>query len=207
MLVDIPFYINNKQGNQCLQVTMKTVIKHFLNKDISLEELDKLTGRKDHFWTYTTQAITVLHDLGLKLKYYSIEEFEPLLEGEPYIKKHFGKNAERILKFTDLPVLIKSIKKSLELDIFEKKALKLDDLEEYLEKGAISIINIDYNYIKEGLFVGHYVIITGFDNDHIYFHNSGPDNPTPNQKVKKDILLKAWDAAERDVIVVFGKEE
>ena len=41
-------YENNGDGNQCMQVAMRCVLKHFLDKDFSLDELDSLTGRKEN---------------------------------------------------------------------------------------------------------------------------------------------------------------
>ena len=120
MILKIPFYENKGDGNQCMQVAMKSVLKHFLDKDFSLAELDKLTGRKENLWTWTSQVVTVLHDLGLKVKYYSKSDLEPFLEGEPFIREHFGEDADKILKFTDVPVVLESIKRLLKYDIFEK---------------------------------------------------------------------------------------
>jgi hypothetical protein len=46
MLLNIPFYKNDNDGMQCMQVAMKSVLKYFLNKYFSLDELDILTKRK-----------------------------------------------------------------------------------------------------------------------------------------------------------------
>ena len=121
MKLSVSFYENKGDGNQCMQVTMKSVLKHFLDKDFSLEELDKLTGRKNGLWTWTSQVVIVLHDLGLRIKYYSKSDLEPFLQGEPFIRKHFGKDSDKILKFTDLPVVLESINKLLKYNIFEKR--------------------------------------------------------------------------------------
>jgi hypothetical protein len=96
MINNIPFYENDGDGNQCLQVSGRSVIKHFLDKDYSLEELDILTKRKANLWTYTPQIASVLHDIGLKIKYYSKEPLEPFLAGEDYFREHYGKDADRI---------------------------------------------------------------------------------------------------------------
>ena len=106
MMLDLPFYKNDGDGNQCLQICAKIAIKHFLDKDYSLDELDKLSRRKAGLWTYTPQIVNMLYNLGLKVRLYSKEKLEPCLEGESFVRKSFGKNADKILKFTDMPVVI-----------------------------------------------------------------------------------------------------
>ena len=111
MIIDLPFYENDADGNRCVQVCGKIVLEHFLGKDYSLDELDELMGRKSGMWTYTSQLVGVLFDLGLDVRYYSKGALEPFLEGEPFIRKHFGKDAEKMLRFTDVPVVVESIRK------------------------------------------------------------------------------------------------
>lgn len=192
-----------------MQVTMKSVLKYFLNKDFSLEELDKLTGRKENLSTWTTQGVAVLHDLGLKVKYYSKSDLKPFLEGEPFIRKHFGKDAEKILKSTDIPVLLESIKIVLKYNIFEIKKLSFKDIENHIKQGHILVILIDNNKIvgKEGFYQGHFVVVTGFDDENIFYHDSGPKNPEANKKVKKKVFEEAMNAngTDNDCIIVLGK--
>ena len=209
MILKIPFYENNGDGNQCMQVGMKCVLKHFLDKDFPLDELDKLTGRKENLWTYTSQIVSVLYDLGLDLKFYSKEELEPFLEGEPFIRKHFGKDADKILKFTDVPTVVKATEKLLNYNIFEKRILSVKDIEEHIKQGHVPMVLIDYNKIvrKEDFYQGHFVVITGFDEEHIYFHESGPKNAEPNKKVKKEFFEEAINAngTDNDCVIVCGK--
>jgi hypothetical protein len=209
MINNIPFYENDGDGNQCLQVASRSVIKHFLDKDYSLEKLDKLTGRKANLWTYTPQIASVLHDVGLKIKYYSKEALEPFLGGEDYLREHYGKDADKILKFTDVPVVIKFIENLLTYDIFEKRKISISSIEKEVKKGYLPIVLIDNNVIagKNNFYQGHAVVITGFDNETVYYHDSGPNNPTPNKQIDKKTFVKAMDAngTDNDCIIVFGK--
>jgi hypothetical protein len=209
MMNNIPFYENDGDGNQCLQVASRSVIKHFLDKDYSLEQLDKLTGRKANLWTYTPQIVSVLHDVGLKIKYYSKEALEPFLGGEDYLREHYGKDADKILKFTDVSVVIKFIENLLTYDIFEKRKISISSIEKEVKKGHLPIVLIDNNVIagKNNFYQGHAVVITGFDNEAVYYHDSGPNNPTPNKQIDKKTFVKAMDAngTDNDCIIVFGK--
>ena len=210
MIIDMPFF-KNHDGNQCMQVTMKIVLKHFLDKDFSLEELDKLTGRKKGFWTWTSQIVPVLYDLGLEVKYYSKTDLEPFLEGETFIRRHFGKDAEKILKYADLPVVMNSIRKSLKYRLFEKKVLSINDIESHIQDRHVPLVLIDHNKIigKNDFYQGHFVVVTGFDEENIYYHESGPNNPQANKKIKKEIFSEAMNSngTDNDVVIVFGKRQ
>jgi hypothetical protein len=209
MIQKIPFYENNGDGNQCMQVAMKCVLKHFLDKEFSLDELDKLTGRKKNLWTYTPQIVSALYDIGLDVKLYSKEDLEPFLEGEPFFRKHYGKDADKILQYTDVPTVVKSTQTLISKNIFKKRILSLKEILNNLNKGYIPMVLIDYNKItrKDGFYQGHFVIITGFDDENIYFHESGPTNPEPNKKVKKEFFKEAINAngTDNDCVIVYGK--
>ena len=209
MIISVPFYENKGDGKQCMQITMKSVLKHFLNKDFSLEELDKLTGRKAGFWTSTSQVATGLQDLCLKVKHYSKSDLEPYLQGEPFILKQFGKDAEKILKYTDMPVFLESITRLIKYDIFEKRKLSFDEIEDHIKQGHIPLILIDYNKMtgKKDLYQGHFVVVTGFDDQNVFYHESGPTNPEANKKMLKSIFIEAWNAngTDNDTVIVYGK--
>jgi len=209
MRLNIPFYKNDEEGNQCVQVAMKTVLKYFLKKDYSLDKLDKLTGRREGKWTWTFQMVPVLHDLGLKVKFYSKEDIEPYLEGEPFIRKHFGKDAGKVLKHSDVDVIANSARNTLKYNVFEKKVLSFDEIEQHIKENHVSLVVIDHNKIvgKKGLYQGHFVVITGFDKDYVYYHEPGPKNPEPNKKILKEVFIEAWDAngTDNDIVIVFGR--
>lgn len=210
MKLSVPFYENKGDGNQCMQVTMKSVLKHFLDKNFSLDELDELTGRKNGLWTWTSQVVTVLYDLGLNVEYYSKSGLEPFLEGEPFIRKHFGKDSEKILQFTDLPVVLESINKLLTYEIFEKRKLSFDEIESHIEQGHVPLMLIDHSKIvgKEDLYQGHFIVVTGFNDQNVFYHESGPKNPEEHKKVSKSIFIEAWNAngTDNDVVIVYGKK-
>lgn len=207
MMLDIPF-VKNENGAQCMQSAMASVLKYF-GKDYSLEELDKLTGRTDDRWTSSCQGVLVLHELGLNVHYYSRAEIEPFLQGEPYVRKHFGPDAEEILKHADLDAWVKAAKKVLELNVFENKKLSWQEVEENINKGNPMIFLIDQNIVldKLGEYAGHYVVLTGFDENYVYYHESGPNHLEANRKVSKEKFIAAWDAPanDNDLIIVASR--
>ena len=133
---------------------------------------------------------------------------EPYLEGEPFIRGHFGKDADTILKYTDLPVVIESIKKLLKYNIFEKKVLQLTEIESHIKKGHVVMALIDNNKIisKEG-YQGHFVILTGFDHENVFYHDSGPRDAKPDKRISKSAFMEACSAngTDNDIVIVSGK--
>lgn len=193
-----------------MQVCGRIIIKHFLSEDYSLDRLDELTERKAGLWIYTPQIVSILDDVGLKTKFYSKENLEPFLEGEAFYRRHFGKDADEIVKHTDILGVSKAIRKLLNYDGFKNRKISFGEIEGYIKDGHIVLILIDNNKIsgEDGFYRGHAVIVTGFDNNNIYYHDSGPRDAGANKKARKDVFVKAMDAngTDNDCVVVFGKK-
>ena len=209
VMLDLPFYKNDKTGVQCYQVSMQIPIKHFLKKECSLGELDRLTDRRGVFYTYTTQVVPVLYEMGLDVRYYSPIDPSPMLGGESYIREHYGKDADAYLKFTDMESMIKSVKNMLKYNLFEQRKMTSEEMEDHIRNGHIVLALIDYAKLigVKANYSGHVVVMTGFDKDNFYIHQCGPENPEPNMKVKKEVFLAAWNTngTDNDIVVVFGK--
>lgn len=193
-MLNIPFYKNSGDGMRCMQACIGSVAEYFFGEKFSLDELDKLTGRKEGKWTYTVQGVMALHDLGLRVKYYSLHNPQKYLQGEKYIRKTFGKDGDRVLKFTDLPVMQKAIRKILKENLFELKGLSLGEIKNKMEvdgEVAIILVNINKIYGRSDQYTGHFVVVTGIDKKYVYYHDSGPKNAGRNKKVTRKIFNKA----------------
>lgn len=209
-MLDVPFYANTaKDGSQCYQVSMQSALRYFLGKEFSVEYLDEITHRKEGLWTSTSQIVSPLYNLGLNLRYFCKNDIRPSLGGEAYIRKQFGPNAEKILSHIDVDVMVESVKNLLNYDIFEIRTLTLEEIEQNIRNNCVQLVLVDWFKItkKEGAYQGHMVVLTGFDDDSIYFHNSGPAMAQANMKVKKEVFMEAWNAngTENDVVVIYGK--
>ena len=206
-LLEIPFYKNDENGVQCLQVCMKSILKYLLDKDFSLEELDSLTYRKENYWTWTHQILKPLHELGLHVTYYSKGDLQDVLRGEEFIKEEFKEHAQTILQHTDIEAVVRSAKEALKLNLCQKQETTLKQLEEYLLQKYAVFVLVDANVLYQRNntnFQGHFIMLTGFDEENIYYHESGPNNPKPNSKVSKEIFEQAFSAlgTDRDCVVV-----
>jgi hypothetical protein len=215
MQLDIPFYTNTNDGNQCMQVTMQCVLDYFLKKKFDVSELDRITGRKPHYWTYTAQIIGALWDLGLNAKYFSSDPLEPYTQtaavAEAYIRKSFPKDAETILKHSDLPIVVKYAKQLQKKNLYEQRTLTFPEVEEHVKAGHVPLMLIDYAVLEKQKtpYKGHFVVLTGFDEKTVTYHESGPEKPLAHRRVPKQNFIDAWfaPAAGNDIIIVYGKRE
>lgn len=207
--LDIPFYKNDEAWLQCVQVIMKTAIKYFLNKDYSLEELDEITWRKWEFWTWYSQAIPPLYNLWLYVKEYVLRNREYYLRWEEYVKElliNSPEDAKAIIDHTDMSVFINSVKEVIKYNAYENKKISINDLEEFIDKWYLVVINVDWNilYNITWPFEWHALILTGYDKNSFYYHESGPTNPEANRIVQKNTLTEAaWlGTIYQDIIIV-----
>lgn len=214
MKLNIPFFVNSRDGKACMQVSLLSAIKFFDPKtSMNLAKLDELTGRREGQQTWTQQGVAAIAKLGFVLKYYSGEPLEPALRGEDYIRAKYAGDEARInsiLSQSNMNAVIESTKYLLDKDIFEEKILTIEEIEQHVKNGHVIIILLDWNIVKgkKGSYQGHFVIVTGFDENKFYVHNSGPEKPEENREIQKDIFLKAWNAkgTDNDLIVIFGKD-
>lgn len=215
MRLDVPFYLNTNDGNQCMQVTMQCVLDHFLGKKMDVNELDRLTGRKVGYWTYTTQIVGALWDLGLDVKCYSSDPLEPYLHDvntlKKYIKKTYPEQAETVFEHSDFPVTIAFSKKLVKYNLFEQRVLRFSEIEKHMKQGHVPIMLIDHSVLRNSKvgYRGHMVIVTGFTKDSVTYHESGPKNPMPHCRVSKKLFIRAWNApgTGNDTVIVYGKRE
>ena len=68
VLLDLPFYPNKFDGNQCAVIAIKIAAKHFLGKNYSLNKIDKLIGRPLGKWTWNEQVVAGMDKIGLETK-------------------------------------------------------------------------------------------------------------------------------------------
>lgn len=210
-MLSVPFYKNTfGDGNQCLQVAMQSAIKYFLHWEASTEYLDRETGRTAGHQTWTPQIVPVLHDLGLKVRYYTKTDPKLLLGGEKFIRSHYGADAEKIISLTDMDVLAASVKKLMLYGLYDVRIPSESELRSHITDGHLMLVLLDWNKVKRraGFYGGHMGVLTGFDANNFYFHHSGPTDPMPNLPIRKDIFMSAWNAkgTDNDLVVVYGKE-
>jgi hypothetical protein len=170
--------------------------------------MDLLMRRKPGKWTFPYQNAAALDELGLKVK--SFSSVDVPVEREAMIKSFkdaFGGDYDEIIKKVDLDICEYSIKIAKERKIFEVRRHSLDDIEKYAAAGYLAMVCIDLNILngKEGVFLGHFVIIVGIDKENVWINEP---NQGANIRYPRILFENAYTAPEidDDILVVFGKK-
>lgn len=208
LLKNVPFY-KNRTGKSCYQVCMRIALKHFLGKRTTISQLDKLSGRRGKYGTWAYQILPVVHRMGLHLKYYAPTSPERFIDGESAIRKIYPKEAKAILAQTDVYEMVKGIRGMKKYHLHIKKLLTLREMEKHILQGHLVCPMLDWNILhqKKGPQVWHIVVMTGFDKEHFFYHESGPKYAKPHFKVTKKIFEKAYRATDPEVVIIFGKKK
>ncbi len=192
---DMIFYGNTKDDTHCYQACIRIVLKAiFPKKEFSFEELDKLTNKPKGKWTWYPASLVSLDNMGLTVKLYSMFNYKRFsIEGEKYLYDSFSKDdADIIIKNSDVSSAVKDTKKMLKKGIFHKKSMNFKDVENFFKKDYFIILWVNSRLLNRfNGFVGHFVVLIGFDKNYVYIHDPGRP-PRPNRKVLKKHFLKAW---------------
>lgn len=206
--LDVPFFANDGDGNQCLLVCARTAIYRHTGKDISLSELDDLSGRPANGWTYTQQMVLPLLEEGCRVEYYSITPIEKFLAGEEFFSRHYGELWQTIAPKVNLPAILRATEAVIDKHCFTQRKFSEDDFCQALAAGYTVIVNIDYNTLmgNQGKYGGHSVVLTGYTPSEFIYHENGPKNPRPHVHVDRALFLEAWNhaATDNDVVLVTG---
>lgn len=204
MKLDIPFI--KSRGFECGQTCAAMMIKYYFpDFKPDFDEFNRIIGHKDGMYTFPSQEAVLLDHFGLKIKCYSSKDY---FKNEEEFRANWGdKNWAEQKKFVDLENHERFRTEMLKLNLFEKRSHSLDQLLEYTKQGYLVQICIDRNTLegKDDKYMGHFVIISGIENNFVLIHD--PDFE-PFMQYDKEKLEKAFKhpVIDDDVIVVFGKK-
>lgn len=192
-------------GPSCVEAAMAMALQYFNIGKFTTEELDNLVGREKSQWTWLSQALPVLHGLGLDVEYYSLSPYDRLTP--EYVLEFYGPQiGATINSVTNWPELYKSMEYLKTSQDYHPRKLEWQEIENAVKKGQIVILLIDANelYGRGDSFGGHAAVITGIADDTVTFHDSAKG---PNQIATKEDLIKAWSAkgTDNDAFVVKGR--
>ena len=212
-MLSVPYYESKGDPNRCFEASMKSVLKYFTpNSDCSLEQLDEMVGRKPGMWTYTHQIVPVLHKLGLNVRFYSrdtIERYTTKRRLLGLLKNSYDKKSlSFVLQHTDVETVVAKAVECQRYTLFEAKRLRFNEIERHIDMGHIPMVLLDWHTLESirGPYQGHFVVMTGYDSDNVYYHENSESMPVPNRKVPKVRFAKAWDNVRtgNDVVIALG---
>ena len=187
---------------------MRIVLNHFLKQDFNHDYLDRVTGRGPNQWTWTTQIVVALNDLGLEVRYHTKAPLEPFLEGEAFMLEHFGEAvARKMLEHSNWPVVERSMREVIDRRLYSLEPRGPEELRRHLDQGHVPIVLVDQNLLdgEDGIYQGHALTVTGYDDHGFTCHDCGPGQPTPHLFIPTESFERARNApgTDGDLVVVF----
>lgn len=207
IIKNVPFYPNTPDNLHCYQAALKMILKYFLpKKNFSWRQLEKMTAMKKSKWTWATQSLINLHEMGFDIKdidAFDIERFVKI--GKDYLLEKYGqKVANAQEKMSDLDQERRLYKEYQKLNIHEERLPDLKDIFDLIGKHYLVGSNIN-TYKLDNLegYSAHSVVIFGYDENYLYMHDPGLP-PRKNREVNFKQFNKAWEYPNKEARNLIG---
>ncbi len=206
----IPFFQSlqtpeHPEGVDCLEMSLKMILGYLMpEKDFSEEELATITAKKPEKGSWEMPFSIWFANYGLEVKHYSTFDYKSFQQkGIEYIRDEYGDEvATWQLANTDVEAAKSQVAEYLEkIDIVQKKPT-IDDIIKEMEDGFVIRALVDSGYLNDSdEYLGHSVVVVGYDDDSIWFHDPGLP-AFENRKVSRKKFQEAMDkfGGEMDAI-------
>lgn len=194
MTKKIPFFPNHPDGTHCYQAALRMVLSYFTDKEWSMGDLVRLTGKSEGKWTWPTTSLLWLLENGFEVRL--IEKFsyaDFARRGKDYLIEKCGREV------ADAQEVNSDLERERELaarftskGTVEFRMPTYENLECLLKDGYLTICNINASIIsKRERYSGHFVVPTGLTEEKIIFHDPGLP-PIPFREATRTLFEKAW---------------
>ncbi len=211
--MEVKFYPNIKDGTYCWQAAIQMVLNTFSKtKQYTIEEVIKISGKKEGQWTWPTQTLLWLNKNNYETML--IEDFdyhEFAQNGLKYLESRYGNEvANAQSKMSDIHEQQELAKKFIPIINIQKRPADKKDIIDLLEKGYLIITNINAaKLFNLNGYSAHFVLIFKADDKSIHLHDPGLP-PKPNLKVSWEQFEKAWgypSSRDKNLLAIKSKEK
>lgn len=165
------------------------------DKEYSWEELDKITAKVKGLNTWPIATMLWLQENGFDVVDMEVFDWKQFAHrGRDYLIEFYGKkDAEQEEKKSNIDQEIKLAKELVKKINAIKESPSIRDLKKFLEDGFLPLCNIDLTKLnqKKGAFVGHTVVIKGFNNKKLIIHDPGLQ-PLESRIVSNGQFENSW---------------
>ncbi len=189
---DVPFYANPDETH-CVQATLKMVLKYFLDKDFSFEELDALSRKSPGKGTWLFPALINIEKMGVQIKNIEPFDYQKYFEqGDAYVTNAYPPlQARYYIEESNLSDVKDAIPLFLKTIRSEMREASMRDIEKLLEEEWLVTCEVNANCLQEEKgFEGHMVLVVGFDDKNFYLNDS--DESRNRKEVPKEKFEKCW---------------
>lgn len=153
-----------------------------------------ISAKVDGLWAWPTAALLWLTENGFtvhNVETFSYEDFAHL--GGEYLLEYFGqKVGQEQIGHSDIDQEIGFAKAFTQNISSEIRIPGIVDLQQSLDDGQLPCCNVNSRKLnnKDG-YSGHFVVITGYDDDNLTIHDPGLP-PQKDRIVSKELFEQAW---------------
>jgi len=196
LIKNVPFVANTPDDTHCLQAAYMSIAKYFdPSFSIPMSEWSEATGYEEGLGTWANAGLVWFKEHGYDVKHIEQYDFDAFIKNpRAYMIEHNGEEAGLwAYEHTNIPAEISRIKRLVAANITEQRVPTLDDVKKYIDQGYLVRVGINCRKLDndEDGFVGHAVVITGYDDTQLTFHDPGSE-PIPNRKATYDEFEAAW---------------
>jgi len=201
MRLKVPFYKQTTSTN-CGPVALQMVLSYF-GEDPGLDVVEEKVGIRERKAVSTIQLAIASGAFGFGTRFLSkilgFDEKHMELDFYKKYKDTLVDHSELIARARDLGVEL------------EEKCVGLDEFLSYIGEDSLVIVLLDWNIVKgekERGYQGHFVVVTGWDEENVYVHNHGFRDPMSNMTIPKEVFDEARKAqgTDEDFVVVRKKK-
>ncbi|OGK24764.1 hypothetical protein A3A46_03665 [Candidatus Roizmanbacteria bacterium RIFCSPLOWO2_01_FULL_37_13] len=171
-----PFVQNSEDDMHCVNAVFRMVSKHFLNRDFTWGELDKLTHAIQGKATWTFIGEMEFAKMGLKVTNIEPVDYKKLYkEGVNYLTTIMGKDtSDYYLEKSNISSVVKYIPEYLKYVKHEIRRAKIAEIVKLLKEGDLIGAEVNSRILnhKPG-FSLHFVLLYDFDGKYIILHDQG----------------------------------
>ena len=202
MHLDVPFFPSwatpgHPGGIHCQEACIKMILGYYWpDKTFSAKQLEAITGYKPEKASWQMQSSIWYVDHGFELIEFSPFDFEQFRrDGMDYIRKTYGDDvAEWQIKNSDIDSVSGQLDDYIAKVKHMHKKPTLQDIITYMHDGYLIRASVNSGFLDDkDTYVGHSVVVTGFDDRFTWFHDPGLP-AVKNRKVTHQKFQAAMDS-------------
>lgn len=151
--------------------------------------------------TWANAGLVWFKQNGYDVVHYERFDFQAFIERpEAYMIEIHGEDAGRWgYEHTNVPAEIERMKELTTLGITEFRRPTINDIKNFITEGYLVRVTLNCGSLDNtGEYSAHAVVITGYNDTHIEFHDPGLP-PIPNRKETYEVFEAAWSDQEREL--------
>lgn len=165
-------------------------------RQFTIEELEKITGKATEGGAFATHYLIWMVDQGFEVKRWDTHDWKAFeREGVDYIRRVIGDGAaDYVAEFADIPYEQSVVDEFLEKVRLVPQKPTVDMAEKAFRDGWLlrAAVNSRILNNREG-YMGHSIVITGFDGDEVIFHDPGLPAEA-NRRASREVFQRAMDS-------------